>query len=58
MATAATAITQKPRCKYWGKCYRKDVAHKKNFIHPGDEEEDSTLLGKLQAALLIVFEYL
>ena len=46
MATATTSVTKKTKCKYWEKCYRKDAAHKKNFVHPGDEEEDDILLGK------------
>jgi hypothetical protein len=26
--------------KYWGKCYRKDAAHKRDFLHPGDDDEE------------------
>lgn len=31
---------KKQKCKYWAKCYRKDAQHKKDFLHPGDEDED------------------
>ena len=31
---------KKGKCKYWGKCYRKDAAHKRDFLHPGDDDEE------------------
>lgn len=30
----------KTKCTYWAKCYRKDAAHKKQFLHPGDEDDE------------------
>lgn len=35
----ASAATDRVKCKYWDKCYRKDANHKKDYLHPGDEEE-------------------
>lgn len=35
----------KQKCSYWDKCYRKDKAHKKNFLHPGDTVSDSETEG-------------
>jgi hypothetical protein len=32
------------KCKYWAKCYRKDKDHKKNFLHPGDEDGDTGII--------------
>lgn len=31
---------KKGKCKYWEKCYRKDAAHKRDFLHPGDDDEE------------------
>lgn len=41
MATKAGG--KKTKCKYWGKCFRKDPAHKSQFYHPDDSdiEDDS-----------------
>lgn len=30
---------KKEKCKYWEKCYRKDAAHKKDYLHPGDDDD-------------------
>lgn len=30
---------KKEKCKYWEKCFRKDPAHKRDYLHPGDKEE-------------------
>lgn len=30
---------KKEKCKYWEKCFRKDPAHKRDFLHPGDKED-------------------
>lgn len=30
---------RREKCKYWGKCYRKDAGHKKLYVHPGDPDE-------------------
>ncbi|XP_064610647.1 uncharacterized protein LOC135474904 isoform X2 [Liolophura sinensis] len=32
----AASNSTKVKCKFWEKCYRKDPAHKKEFLHPGD----------------------
>ena len=30
---------KKEKCKYWEKCYRKDAKHKKDYLHPGDDDD-------------------
>lgn len=35
----AEPAKRRVKCQYWGKCYRKDLGHKKLYIHPGDPDE-------------------
>ncbi|XP_050397670.1 uncharacterized protein LOC126815779 [Patella vulgata] len=36
----AAALTARSRCAFWDKCYRKNKAHLKEYIHPGDSDEE------------------
>ena len=36
-AAAASPAKTKPKCKYWGKCYRTEPSHLKNYSHPPNE---------------------
>lgn len=30
---------KKPKCQFWDKCYRKEAKHKRDFRHPGEDDD-------------------
>ena len=43
MASTVTG-SNKPKCKYWGKCFRKDKQHIAQYLHPtADDTSDTTV---------------